>query len=239
MSDATKPIVPNALLPDSVRDERQLAFMGALDAGLKSVDIQSFVMTDADTVKAELLPYLVREYSLQEFIPPNLLDHVTRRFIKRAYELHAKKGYVEGTRLGLKILGVDVEWQQWWQLTPSREGDAIEWPHRNAPKGHHNTHTITAYANEVIFEGQSALFDGAVLDACLKIIHATQRWSQSIALRIGVKQENTIFLGSAIAAKVVDRRSVTPQIRNRISNLSIASAFAAKAIDRRIVELKT
>lgn len=239
MSDASKPIVPPQLLPGSVSDERQRAFIGALDAGLQSVDIQSFVMTDADTVKAELLPYLVREYSLQEFITPNLKEHVTRRFIKRAYDLHAKKGYVEGTRLGLSLLGVDVDWQQWWQLEPIRgTAEGHIWPDRGAPKGHHNTHIITAYANEVIFEGQDMFFDGAVQDACLKIIRATQRWSQTIAFKIGIKQQSTVFVASAIAAKAVDRRIIKPQIRNRKSEISIASAFAAKVIDRRVVEFR-
>ncbi|MDZ7822956.1 MAG: phage tail protein I [Ahrensia sp.] len=74
----------------------------------KACELSTYVMNDAHTVPADLLPFMVREFSVEEFISTDLPDEFVRRFIANAYELHAKKGYVEGTRLGLRMLGVEV-----------------------------------------------------------------------------------------------------------------------------------
>ncbi len=111
----TKPLVPDRLLPPGVEDDRQQAFVRALDGGLKTIDIQAFIMRDADTVDARLLPFLVHGFSLQEFISTDLPDRFVRRFIENAYELHARKGYRRhpsgpqdagrGTALGAMVAG--------------------------------------------------------------------------------------------------------------------------------------
>ena len=164
-----------------------------LDAGLKTIDISAFVMTDVDTVEDELLPFLVREFSVQEFIEPGLPEEFVRRFIKAAYELHAKKGYVEGVRLGLRMLGVEVTWVQWWQTTP---------------KGAPNTHVVTAYANEHVFKDDPIFLSARLQDACLRIIDAMKRWSQDTSFQIGIGLDAGIAATGAVsvAGVVPDQR---------------------------------
>ena len=196
MTDATKtgPLVPDELLPPGVRDERQLAFVRAIDAGLQPIVLEAFIMSDADKVDARLLPYLVREFSLQEFIEPGMPDEVVRRFIKNAYELHAKKGYVEGTRLGLRLLGVEVSWTQWWQ---------------QEPKGEPNTHVVTTYANENIFADDSGVFLTEKLQTAVRrIIDATKRWSQDVSFRLGAGYKSKAGVGSAFAGLAVGHRTL-------------------------------
>jgi len=218
----TKPLVPDQLLPPGVKDERQLGFVRALDSGLKTIDIQTFIMSDADTVDAKLLPFLVREFSLQEFISTDLPDQFVRRFIKHAYELHAKKGYVEGTRLGLRMLGVEVRWVQWWQETPKAE---------------HNTHVVTAYANENIFAGQETLLNEKVQKACLKIIDATKRWSQDITFRLGAGYKNKAGVGTAFAALTIDHETIKAG-RNTCfqDQIGAGNSLAALGIQHKTIE---
>lgn len=218
----TKPLVPDQLLPPGVKDERQQAFVRALDSGLKTIDIQAFIMSDADTVDAQLLPLLVREFSLQEFISTDLPDQFVRRFIKSAYELHAKKGYVEGTRLGLRMLGVEVRWVQWWQ---------------EMPKADHNTHVVTAYANENIFAGQETLLNERVQKACLKIIDATKRWSQEITFRLGAGYKNKTGVGTAFAALSIDHQTVEADRNTAFAaQIGPGNSVAALGIQHKTIE---
>lgn len=220
MSD--KPLVPDQLLAPGVYDERQLSFVRTLDAGLKSIDIQAFIMSDADTVDAKLLPYLVREFSVQEFISTDLPEQFVRRFIKNAYELHAKKGYIEGTRLGLRMLGVEVRWTQWWQ---------------ESPKAEPNTHVVTAFANEHIFRDQETLLNERVQNACLKIIDATKRWSQEITFQLGAGYKNQTSVGSAATALAIDHQTIEAGRNTCLAaEAGLASSLAPLTIQKRTIE---
>lgn len=174
-----KPLVPDQLLPPGVKDERQQAYIRALDSGLKTIDIQTFIMSDADTVDAKLLPYLAREFSMQEFIEPGLKDAAVRKLIGRSYELHSKKGYIEGVRLGLDAIGVQATWVQWWQ---------------EEPKAHHNTHKVSVFFDEILFD-DSALGDHRHRNAVTRIIEAMKRWSQDVAITFGVRTKVNHYMG--------------------------------------------
>jgi len=180
MSDQSPPLVPLALLPPGVDDERQRAFVETLDAQLSTIDIASFKMSDAAKVDRRLLPYLVREFSLQEFIEPGLSDDIVRAFIARAHELHSMKGYVEGTRLGLSLLGVEIDWVQWWQENPHA-----------AP----NTHRVRAFFDDILFT-DNVLADAKHRRQVTRIVHATQRWSQDIAITFGVRTAQRPRIGA-------------------------------------------
>lgn len=181
MSDPVKPLVPDALLSSGVRDDRQLAFVRLLDDELSAIDITTFVMTDAYKVDAKLLPYLVREFSLQDFVTPDLPEIVIRRLIANAHTLHAKQGYVEGTRLGLSMLGLDVDWVQWWQ---------------QEPKGAHNTHIVTVEINDYIFTDSENLLDARLIRAAANMIDVTKRQSQEIAFRLAVTSKSKAYMGT-------------------------------------------
>ena len=175
-------LVPAALLPPGVKDDRQEAFLTILDGDLSVIDLDSFVMTDAYTVDARLLPHLVREFSLEEFITPGLPEAAIRNFIANAYELHALKGYIEGVRLGLSMLDVRLHWRQWWQ---------------QEPKGAHNTHRVSVFIDDVLFD-DSILGDKRHADAITRIVNATKRESQFIDLGFGVNPVATGYVGAAM-----------------------------------------
>lgn len=177
-------LVPQLLLPPGVKDERQAAFIGALNAKLESIDINAFVMTDAETVPDELVPFMAREFSVQEFLTDDLPLAFVRRFINQAYAIHASKGYIEGTRLGLEMLGVHVEWVQWWQTNP---------------KGPHNTHTVTAFASENVFAEEATVLNARLQRAIQRVIDATKRWSQDVSFQIGAGYTEPVRVGSAFA----------------------------------------
>lgn len=80
-------------------------------------------------------------------------------------------GTVAGARRALGAIGVTVDWQQWWQ---------------QEPPGHHDTHVVTAYVNRHLFADQPALLTEETQYAVLRLIRATQRWSQEIDFRLGV-----------------------------------------------------
>ncbi len=101
-----------------MHDDRQVAFVGAMDAHFQSVNISKFIMVDAWKVDAELLPALAVETAVQKYLTPDMPEKVVRGLIANSYELHAKEGYVEGTRLGLSLLGAKVKWVQWHQMSP-------------------------------------------------------------------------------------------------------------------------
>lgn len=185
----TKPLVPDQLLPPGVKDERQEAFVRALNDGLKEIDISSFVMSDMDTVQEDLLPFLVREYSLQEFVSPGMRQTAVRALLKRAHELHDKKGYVAGTKLTLNLVGLSVQWTQWWE---------------EQPKAQPNTHKIRVYMDETLIDG-SAPLDANNRLAISRLIDATKRWSQDISVTFTLSSKLAYFAGTMSAI----RRSVT------------------------------
>lgn len=181
----SKPIVPTQLIPPGVYDERQVALVGAMDAHFQSIDISKFIMVDAWKVDAELLPALAVETSVQKYLTPDMPEKVVRGLIANSYDLHAKEGYVEGVKLGLSLLGAKVKWVQWHQLTPM-----------GAP----NTHTVTVYVNEQIFDDEPVLLNERVQRAALKIIDATKRWSQETNFQIGAGFDNERALSGGSTA---------------------------------------
>ena len=179
MSEPDKRLVPPALMTPGVKDTRQDALLTVLDDQLKAVDIGSFVMTDVQTVDVRLLPFLVREYSIQEFIEPGLKEAYIRNLLSRAYELHKKKGYIEGTRLALGLVGATANWVQWWQ---------------EQPKAAHNTHKVTVIFDELLFD-DAIIGDIRHQSAIRRLVGVTKRWSQSIDLLFFVRSQPKTRVG--------------------------------------------
>lgn len=176
----SKRMVPAQLMSAGVKDARQDAFVETLDAVLSKIDVSRFNMSDAQTVDAKLLPALITEFSLNEFITQDMPEQILRDIIGRAYDLHAKKAYIEGARLGLSLLGLDVDWKQWWQ---------------QEPKGAHNTHLVTVEIDQVVFQDSEELLDERLIKAALKMIEATKRWSQDIVFRIAAATTAPVYVG--------------------------------------------
>lgn len=87
-------------------------------APVAELDIASLIMSDPMTVDAKLLPYMIREFSAQNYIQADYPEHVQRRILKNIWNLKSLEGYDAGVKLGLKILGMTAEIEQWHQQTP-------------------------------------------------------------------------------------------------------------------------
>ena len=205
------------LIPPGINDARVRYLWGAFDTALADIELSpgTLCMRTSAEMTTEMLPLAVWELSLEEFMPEEgLPEHVVRRLIDRAYELHAWKGTDEGVKLGLKLLtGLQPDIVHWWQKTP---------------RGQHDTHTITAWVGEAVY-GDGIILSEKVRRAALKIIEATKRWSQDTDFRLGAGWSSRAGLASAAAALAVDRRTITAG-RNTDHRDVLAAADAAAAM---------
>lgn len=182
------PLVPIALLPPGIKDARQEALTRVLGDALSEFDIASLIMSDPLTVDAKLLPFMIREFSAQDYIDPEFPEPVQRRILKNIWALQALKGYDAGVKMGLELLGMNSTIEHWHQVEPKR-----------AP----NTHRITLMMNEVLFSDPEGYFSPRQLRAANQMIAVTKRHSQATDLRIGVENSGETFVGCFGAAQII------------------------------------
>lgn len=174
--------IPNGLVAPGIRDARQVAFAALVDEVIGGIAIKRFFLRDAFTVDARLLPALVVQYSLGEFVEPGLSEIAVRRLVDRVWDLHEMQGYVAGVRYGLDALGATMTWVHWWQ---------------EEPFAHHDTHKVSVFFGEVLFAG-AALGDARYRSAAGRVIKAMKRKSQDISVRFGVYRTATRFVGTRV-----------------------------------------
>lgn len=172
MSEQAASLIPKALVASGVKDDRQQAFAQIFSEALAGFDVQKLVMTDPMTVDAGLLPFVIREFGAQDFIDPDLPEHVQRRILKSFWNLKALHGYDAGVKLGLSLLGIGAEITHW---------------HQTVPRGRANTHTVIIDVGEKLYAGANDVFLGdREVRAALRMIDACKRWSQRTTLYVGV-----------------------------------------------------
>ena len=180
MSNPAAPLVPIALLPPGIKDARQEALTRVLSDALSEFDIASLIMSDPLTVDAKLLPFMIREFSAQEFIEPGLKEAHVRALLSRSYELHTAKGYIAGVRLGLELLGVKTQWVQWFE---------------EQPKAAPNTHRVTVIFDNPLFNGLPA-GDLRHRRAVSRLIDDFRRESQHLALTFVIRARQQTHVGA-------------------------------------------
>ena len=179
MSD---PFIPLDLVPRGVNDTRSRDFANALSTVLADFQPSTLMIQDAWTVPASLLPIMVVEAGLSEFVSPNMRENLLRSLIAHAPEIHAKTGTVHGVKLALEAIGVSARWTQWWQAEP---------------KAHHNTHKVVLFLSDTVIDGHAPL-DLANQRAAARIIDAAKRWSQDIDVQYGMRGAADLYVGSAL-----------------------------------------
>jgi phage tail P2-like protein len=200
-----------AVVPGSVSDARGRAFAVVMERALSEPEFRKLLFERIDTVDAAVLPYLVREFAVQDFVEPGMSEAVVRRLIKEAPALNASRGYVHGVRRGLAMLGMKVSWQQWFQ---------------QVPPGQPGTHRVTVYVNDTIFDGQTALLDTRMQRAALRMIDGMKRWSQSNSFEIGVALTGKVQVAAAGQALQIGQFQATASTPRRARGSLIASAAA-------------
>lgn len=177
MADKLKIRLDPATLPPSVRDSFTVALMQAAGKMLDEADLRRVLAELVDTAPAVSLPALVRELSLEDIIEPGMAEHVIRRLLKRFYELHAKKGYIDGVRLVLSLLGAKCDWTQWFEMSP---------------KGAAGTHRVSVYPQTAVFDAQDTLLDPRTRPLVRRAISNYKRKSQFIGLYLGLSHQAAI-----------------------------------------------
>lgn len=212
MSDFIAPI----LLPPGVNDQRDRDFIAALSAVLSDFKPSALVVQDALTAPSALLPIMVVEAALTDFISADMREDLLRAMIDAAPEIHATRGTVAGVKKALETIGISARWTQWWQ-----EG----------PKAHHDTHKVVLFVNDTVINGHAPL-DLPNQYAAARVIAAAKRHSQDIAIQYGVRGEATIRIGAA-SRRGRTVRIMAPQLGDdsfSISSYAGAGAYAVRSI---------
>lgn len=205
MSD---PFIHPSLIAAGVNDQRSRDFVAALSDQLEGFHTSALLIQDPRTVDVALLPIMTIELGMTEFMTAGLKEAHVRELLARAPEIHAWTGTVYGTRRALGALGISVDWTQWWQMQPM---------------GQHDTHTVVAYINQHLFDGEDALLTETTQYAVLRLIQATQRWSQDISFKLGLGLKS----GAGLAAAFQDTAAIRRVVEPKHPMPSMAAGFAA------------
>ena len=203
------PRAPASLVPPSVADLRGRAFGAAMERAFAEADFRPLLVERIGDVDARLLPWLVRELSMEEFVEPDMREDVVRDLLAGAYEIHARKGYIDGVRWALSLIGLSVWWRQWFQMRP-----------QGAP----GTHEATIFVGRRVYLGDGPLIDARAQRLALRFVSQTKRWSQDVSLRLGLAMATSI--GVAARAQGVGLLSARVESRpNRLGRQDIASGL--------------
>lgn len=212
MSDFIAPI----LLPPGVNDQRDRDVIAALSVVLSDFKPSALVVQDALTAPSALLPIMVVEAALTDFISADMREDLLRAMIDAAPEIHATRGTVAGVKKALETIGISARWTQWWQ---------------EEPKAYHDTHKVVLFVNDTVINGHAPL-DLPNQYAAARVIAAAKRHSQDIAIQYGVRGEATIRIGAA-SRRGRTVRIMAPQLGDdsfSISSYAGAGAYAVRSI---------
>ena len=170
---------PTLLPPNATPFERALE--QAL-ARIEEVPVPIDTLWDPNRCPADLLPWLAWAWSVDEW-DPDWPEHVKRRVIAAAPEVHRLKGTRAAVERALKAIGVFAEIVEWWQ---------------RSPKGQPGTFSVTAWVNEQLRPGGVVLTE-RVQRQIDRIVRSTKPLSRAYDLLVGV------LFGQPLGAAAVAR----------------------------------
>lgn len=173
--------IPPVLVPPGVSDQRDRDFVAALSAVLAEFKPSALVIQDPLTAPAALLPVMVIEAGLTDFVSADMREDLLRSLIDAAPEIHAMSGTIAGVRRALATLKISARWTQWFE---------------QQPMGPHDTHKVVLFLNDTVINGHAPL-DLPNQRAAARVIAATKRHSQDIAIQYGVRGEAALRPGAA------------------------------------------
>lgn len=204
------------IVPLSVSDARGTAFGAVLARAMGEPDFGKLLMERIDDVDAAVLPFLIREFSIEEFVEPGMSEIVIRRLLKGSYALHARKGFIDGVRTGLGLLGIRVtSWRQWFDVEPLA-----------AP----GTHTVTLAIDEVVFEAEGRAITTRLQRTISRMVRGMKRYSQDVAVRFQAEAAAPLRIG----ALAVSRVSIRPSTEPITHLLGVPAVFVAALASSRI-----
>lgn len=175
--------ISQELISPSVNDKRNRALISAASSELDRRKLSDLKTIDALTVDKKLLPAMIVARAMTDFMYPGMREEDVRNLLHNAREIHAKSGFIAGTRLALRSIGIEVSWTQWWQ---------------QSPMGHHNTHIVDINLSDQLFSGQDDLLDPRAFDLIRKFVDLTKRFTQDIAIRFLASGDASSFVGVSV-----------------------------------------
>jgi phage tail P2-like protein len=188
------------VLPPSIADERGRAVLALMTRIAGEFDWgRELAVTWADAPSA-MLPYAVRSLALQEIVQPGMREEVVRRFLPEAWRLHALQGRVSGVRFGLGLLGMEVEWVQWF---------------RAVPPGPPGTYVASIRVTEALFDrdGLEPVVTAETQRAAARMVNYMKRWSQAGSLRFALEHPAALRIGALVRSRIRIRASAEPVSR--------------------------
>lgn len=174
------------LIPPSIRDARSKAVLGVFVYGARQFDFRRLLGRASSEMTVEELPLALYERSLDRYVGPDgLPETVVRELIDHAFVVKGLEGTDQGVELALSLLGIRAEIVHWWQMEP---------------KGLHDTHTITIFVNQHLFEDQETILNERTQRAAQTVIEATKRFSQDTTFQLGVGFDSRLGLGDGARA---------------------------------------
>lgn len=208
--------IPPVLIPPGINDRRDRDFVAAFSAMIKEFKPSALLIQDAFTAPAALLPIMVLEAGLTDFVSEGMREDLLRTMIDAAPEIHAMSGTVKGVRRALETLGISARWTQWYH---------------EMPKAAHDTHKVVLFLNDTVIAGHAPL-DVPNQRAAARVIAAAKRHSQDIAIQYGVRGEAMLHPGAA-SRRGRTVRIMAPQLGDAfhlISTFAGTGAYALRTI---------
>lgn len=168
-----------------VGDERGVALLRTVRDLLQDCGPQKLHVQSAQDCPAEMLPALIADRSMEEFIDPDLPEQTKRDILDREYALKRLKGYDAGVHLGMELLGYEPEIIQW---------------HAQVPMAPPNTHILKIFATV----SSGAPYSANDVRAIHRMNDACKRWSQDTELRLSVilpADHESLNVGFAVAVR--------------------------------------
>lgn len=204
------------IIAPSILDSRSRAFGETLRRAMAEPDFRRLLMERIDDVDARLLPFLIRQFGIQDFVEPGMTEAVIRRLLKGSFQLHAEMGYIYGVRDGLDMLGIGVtSWLQWFQTTPA-----------GAP----GTHTVAVSVDDEVFIDEGRAITARLQRAIGRMVRRMQRYSQFVAIRFTAAAEAPVHVGMVVATRI----RVSPRVEPITTISARPPLFVGAALYSRI-----
>jgi phage tail P2-like protein len=201
------------ILPGSVADDRGRAFAAVLAQAVAEPDFRALLFERFDIVPEAVLPFLVREFGIEDLVSPGLPAERVRRLLASALDINRERGRVSSIRRGLAALGIRVDVIQWYQ---------------ESPRGPRGTHRIRVTVTEHIWGG-APLIDGRVAGQVRRMIDGTKRWSQDEAIEFVAETRAGLGVAGAVAVGAAVRARLAPQPPAVAGRPAVAGAIVVRA----------
>ena len=164
------------LTPPGVADERTRLMVEAIAAVMLEEETSTCII-GWDNAPIEMLPAMIVENSLQEFIEPGLPEPRIREIGKQAFYLHAIKGFDFGVLYALAAFDLEAEILQWYL---------------KQPPGPHDTHAVTVDTQQDIFN-DGEIWTGRTYRQIWRIIDNMKRWSQDTSVALAAASKSKTY----------------------------------------------